>query len=380
MRDRGYSVYQRKGRPVWYIEYKSVITLDWVCEATPFRKDDPAGRRRAVHLAEQKAASFQKLGGLTRAEAFNTWVPQFLAGRYANSPRTLPFYQLGWTFVSAFLNERKVIAPAQLTYNHAIEFVAWRTAQKRHCGKFIGKNTALCNLRCLSLVMQEAVRRGYVLSNCLLRMGIRKDLAKEKVELLPSEVALIRSAVKVREAHLPAAERWMTNSFEIAYYQGCRLTETQVSLDRINEAKGEITFHTKGKRIHPTALHPALLPLLKELRGVGAKWTCVLPRMAAKEWWALRQELKLGHTTFHSLRVGVVTQLARSGVSEQQAMRFVGHSSRLVHAVYQKLKVEDLGACLSALSARPSIAATAQSPDVPASTSEASTDSLPSAQ
>ncbi len=355
MRSRNYSVFTRKGRPVWYVKYVSTTTLDWVSEATAYRLDDPAGERKAVKYAEGLVQKFAKLGGVTKNEAWSAWVDNFLRNRYAGPDHalTLKAYLNSWSFCSTFLQANRIVAPFQLNYNHADAFITWRTGLKRQCGKPISKNTALCNLRCLSLVMQEAVRRGYALANPLLRTGIKKVPAKEKVELLPSEVATIREAVAKKEAHLPLEQRWMTVSFEIAYYQGCRLKETQVLLSDVNETRGEITFHAKGHKTHPTALHPALKPLMAQLRAAGALAACSLPKMAAKEWWALRQELKLSHTCFHSTRVGVVSQLARAGVSEQQAMRFVGHSSRLVHQVYQKLRVEDLGACLTALSARP---------------------------
>lgn len=352
---RGYTVFERKGRPVHYVKYLSVDTLDWVSVATPYRLDDPAGKRKAVRFGEMKAAEYVKLGSVRKQEAWTSWVPQFLKSRYSNSQKTLTAYEGSWGWVCTYLLEKRVMAPAQLTYNHAIDFVPWRMSQKRHCGKTASKNTALCNLKVLSLVMGEAVRRGFALSNPVIRLGIRKDPPKEKAEMTEAEVALIRAAVIKKERKLPVAQRWMSISFEIAYHQGCRLTETEVPLTAIDEDRGQITFLTKGKidgqrRILPTALHPNLVPLIKELRSAGATHTCHLPKMAAKEWWALRRELGLEHLTFHSTRVGVVSQLARAGVSEQMAMRFVGHSSRLVHRIYQKLKVEDLSACTAALS------------------------------
>jgi integrase len=344
----------RKGRSVWYIKYLSSETLDWKSEATVFRIDDPAGKRRAIQHAEAKVLVYDRMGRVRRQESWTHWVPDFLKGRYSSSPLTLKSYEAAWSFLCLFLVEKRVIAPEQLTYNHAMEFLAWRMKVKRSCGKPVSRNTAIGNLKVLGLLMGEAVRRGFALSNPVIKLGLRRDPAKEKVELTAEEVAQIRAAVASREAKLPLAKRWMTVSFEIAYYQGCRLTETRVALGDINESRGEITFHTKGKedgkkKVLLTALHPKLLPLVAALRAAGATHTCELPRMAAKEWWALRKEIGLGHTCFHSTRVGVVSQLARSGVSEQMAMRYVGHSSRLVHRVYQKLRTEDLGACTRAL-------------------------------
>ena len=354
-------MFQRPGRPVWYVKYLSVETLDWKSEATSHRLDDPAGKRKAVHYGEVKAAEFAKMGSVRRQEAWSAWVLPFLKGR-GSDPLTVTSYKAAWSFLSTFLLERRVMAPAQLTYSHGKEFLAWRMKVKRHCGKTVSKNTAIGNLKVLSLIMGEAVKRGFALMNPVLRMGIRRDPPKEKVELTQAEVATIRAAVVELEAERPITERWMTVSFEIAYYQGCRLSETRVAMTDVDEARGEIRFFTKGRgdgrREHLTALHPALVPLIKQLRAAGATHTCTLPRMAAKEWWALRQKLKLGHTCFHSTRVGVISEMARKGVPEQQAMRYVNHSSVSVHRIYQKLNVRDLQACVTALNFSPGSATT----------------------
>ena len=46
-------------------------------------------------------------------------------------------------------------------------------------------------------------------------------------------------------------------------------------------------------------------------------------------------------TTSHSLRVSFISRCHRAGLTEQQAMRLVNHSSRLVHRIYSRLNVED---------------------------------------
>jgi hypothetical protein len=57
----------------------------------------------------------------------------------------------------------------------------------------------------------------------------------------------------------------------------------------------------------------------------------------------------LRHLCFHCTRVTVITRLCRANVSESQAMRFVGHASETIHRVYQRLRAEDVSACVSAL-------------------------------
>ena len=381
----GFSVFCREGRPTWRIKYVGPRGA-WVHETTPYRVDDAGGRRKAILLAERKAKDYApgRLG--RRTERWSAWVETFLASRYRGSPRTLQRYLGAWRQWIEFLADHQLAAPAALDYNHVVQFVAWREARPRHCGKIVSRNTALCDVKVMSLVIREAVRRGFALGNPCERLGIRKDPAKEKAPLSLDEIARIRAAVAERECDLPLPRRWMTISFEIALHQGCRLTETSLPLTAINEQRREIMFLGKGrngqKKQIVTALHPALLPLIAELRAAGASHTCTLPAMAAKEWWALRQQIGLGHTTFHATRVTVITELSRQGVTEAQAMRYVGHSSRLVHRVYQKLRPADLDACVAALNfsqpSPPAPPSTAENPGAPSSSGAASKDSPPS--
>ncbi|MDR1282262.1 MAG: hypothetical protein LBK99_15785 [Opitutaceae bacterium] len=121
-----------------------------------------------------------------------------------------------------------------------------------------------------------------------------------------------------------------------------------------------------------TRLYPGLAPLIRQLQEAGASHLCVLPRMASKDWWLFFRRLKMSHLCFHCTRVTVITRLARAGMPIQQAMRFVGHASAVVHQIYQCLQALDLGAAVAALAsiARPVPAAaadgrhgSAQSPD-----------------
>ena len=38
----------------------------------------------------------------------------------------------------------------------------------------------------------------------------------------------------------------------------------------------------------------------------------------------------------------MITKLARAGVSEQKAIRFIGHADHTIHRVYQRLVAEDV--------------------------------------
>ena len=62
----------------------------------------------------------------------------------------------------------------------------------------------------------------------------------------------------------------------------------------------------------------------------------------ARNWHRFFRRIGLPHLSFHCTRVTVITRLARAGVPEQQAMRFIGHATLEVHRIYQKLKPGDL--------------------------------------
>lgn len=351
---QGYSVFQRPGRAAWYVKYPTNdCAAGWVSKATPFKVANPGSKRRARAWAEKMLKEFTSSGGRASAEKWSDWVSAYLQDKYRHSPRTLQSYEGSWATVADFLAEHGVHVPAQVTFNHVVAFLTWRTAQKRHSGAAISRNTALQELRVLSLIMREAVRRGFALGNPVERSGLRRDPAKEKREFTGAEIERVREALRVREGKLPVTERWMSVCWEIALHQGCRLTETQVPMELVDEKAGTIQFAGKGrngmKRVFTTTLHEGLRPLMAQLRAAGATVTCSLPRMAAKEWHFFFKRLEMHGVSFHCTRVTVITRLARAGVPEQQAMRYVNHASAAIHRIYQKLRAEDLSACTKAL-------------------------------
>jgi len=131
-----------------------------------------------------------------------------------------------------------------------------------------------------------------------------------------------------------------------------------VPLDCVNLERRTITFRIKGNRSHTTQLHPALVPLFQRLKAEGRTHSFNFPGKGNEAgdggsytsyWRRFFDSLGLHHICFHCTRVTVVTQLARSGVNEQTARRFVGHSSKLVHQIYTRLSHDDLGAAVAAI-------------------------------
>lgn len=349
---KGFSVFRRAGRPVWYITFLSADSGSWKQAATDFRLDDPTGEKRATRLAEHLTQQFYRSANASHKETWAAWVRPYLARRYRPG-LTLTRYLCAWENLAVYLQQRKIVRPGQWQYDDAQRYVDWRTAQVRHNGKKFTRNTAIFELKLLGTLMGEALRRGYVMHNPLDKIGLPRDPPKEKRELTDADLAKLRAWAAAKEKGRPLTERWRTVSLEIAMHQGCRLMETSVAMSEVDEVRGNITFAGKGRdgrpRIFTTSLHPALGPLMRQLRAEGATRTCHLPKMAGKEWFFGFREAGVEGASFHCTRVTVITRMARAGVPVQQAMRFVNHSSRAVHAIYQRLKPEDLSACTAVL-------------------------------
>ena len=345
------SVYRRARSPFWWIVYWCPKRQKRISQATPYRWDSIQGKRKALDLANDlgKAASADK--GVQGRDRWECWVSDFLELRYPTPARKKTHDRMvgGWNQWRQFLLDQHIAVPRALTYQSVLDFVAWRSSQiKRSSGKKVSKNTALCDVRIMSVILREAMRREFSEGNPCDRIGITKDKAKEKCEISDAEIDKIREELKTRPL-------WMRVSFEIAIHQGCRLQETSVPWDRVDFGRNTIAFLAKGRNGEPheftTKLHPELKPILQELkaRSSGGERTCILPVMAAKEWHFFFKEIGLPHLSFHCTRVTVITRMARAGVPIQQAMAFVGHASEAIHKIYQKLKPADTGNAVAAI-------------------------------
>jgi integrase len=336
------SVYQRKRSPFWYISYLDAKTGNRIHKSTSHRLEDSSGKRRAYDEAQQLSKAAVAAAVANPGEQWEVWVPKWMAGAYAGSPKTLQRYETTWSHVQEFLQDHGLRIPRSVRYEHGSLYMRWRMEQKRNRGTKIHHNTALIELKVLSLVLRESVRRGLADGNPLAQLGIKRIPAKEKPEWTDAEIAKCREALKSEPS-------WMSDSFEVAIHQGCRISETGVLVKDASPELGTILFRGKGGKIFTTALMPDLHPLVARKRREGAKRLAELPPMASKKWWLFLKRIDLGHLCFHGTRVTVITRLARSGVPQGIAQRFVGHATPTIHRAYQRLTVPDLGAAVAAL-------------------------------
>ncbi len=347
---QGISVYRRAARPTWYVAYDCPRRGRRINESTGFRTDHPNGKLQAYAYAREKSHSGIAHGLDHQHERWSAWAETWLQVRYKQKPKTLTSYLGAWKQLSFFLHERKIFTPRLLQYQDVVAFVHWREAQvKIRSQRTVSRNTALHNVKVLSRLMREAVRRGYAQGNPCVKLSedVPPDRAPEKPEFTDAEIALVRAEL-ARRAPLGRPSDWMATAFEIALHQGCRLAATQIPMQRIDFARGTITFHEKGGKEFTVPMHPGLRPLLERLRDEGRSVTCELPRFASRNFGRVMAALGLAHR-FHSTRVTVITRMARGDVTEQKAMAYVHHGSWAVHKIYTKLRPPDVSGVADAL-------------------------------
>jgi integrase len=347
---QGISVYSRAGRRHWLVAYDCPRRGKRINESSGIPLDDPRGKLAAYAYAREKSASGVLHGAGTDPSRWELWVETWLRLRFAAQPRTLTSYLGAWKFVGFWLRENKVLTPRALTYQHAVAFVQWRESQvKKHSRRQVSRNTALHNVKVLSRIMREAVRRGYAQGNPCFRLteDVPPTKAPEKPEFTDAQIEAVRAELRRRDG-LGRPSDWMAIAFEIALHTGCRISATQIPMERIDFENNTITFHEKGGEVFTAPIHPGLRPLLVRLRDEGRAVTCELPRFASRNFGRVLHSIGLPHT-MHCARVTVISRLARSGVPEQQAMRYVHHANWATHKIYQRLKPADVRGCHAAL-------------------------------
>jgi integrase len=371
------SLFKRPGSPYWWIKCRDCQpespTLGQVIRySTGYKIGVGSDTRAAKQLQAEKTLAESRFSVCSPKEAWGVWVSDYLT--VYCKPATLVRYRTIWRNLSDFLAEKEIHLPRQLTRARCLEYIEWRSHPDPKNGRYRAvHNTARLELKILSLIMREAVRRDFAPFNPVTALGIKHHRPKEKPEFTDVDLDMIWQAILKEPKE---SQTFFRNSFLIARYQGCRLKETHLNpmtdVD-INEdgTAGIIRFRIKGDREHTTALHPELIPLFQELKKARAKETYAEPSgstRSSRKWFDFLKrhgiKKKIPGACFHSLRVSAVTRLARSRtIPESTAMRFIGHASTTVHRTYQRLRIEDLSGCLKALSPSADKYPTPETPD-----------------
>ncbi|MDR3401744.1 MAG: site-specific integrase [Chthoniobacter sp.] len=348
------SYYTRTGSPYYWLRTQNPDGT-WGGKSSGIRIDSPGAIRKIKQREAEETLREQQLDSTGGAHRFDQWVPGFLKQRYAN-PKTFTRYMNAWSALSTYLDFKKIISPAQVTYQLCIDYPKFRTNAPRELMRSRAWNTALTELKIFSAIMQEAVRRDFIKANPAARLGLKRTPPKEKAEITPEEAAKIEEALKNQDD-------WMLDSWLVAMRQGSRISETAVPLANIDVGNMTLWYAIKGGKTHTAPLHPDLLPLVERAMKAKRKTLADLPPYAPKKWHQFFRRIGLPHLSFHCTRVTVITKLARSGVPISQAMAYVGHASNTVHRIYQRLMPADV-AHLGAVLSNP----TAGTQDAPAAT------------
>lgn len=324
--------------PFWYLRRRDLDTGSWVQKSTGLRADSAEDTRKAQRMADKATVEEQKVGTTRFNPAFSAWVPGYIASHWTGQGDSKRRYGVAWQAIRRFLNEQGIIYPRQIRYAHGAAYINWRRATKVH-GKAVGHNTALLEIKFLSQLVNEAIRREFTESNPIARLGIARTAQKIKPELTDKQIADIR-------AKLVGELEWMRTCFEIALYTGCRFSECSIPMENIDLTAGTIRLRdakrseNDPRKYFTVPIHASLRPTLERLAASGTTRTCEL---SADKNGRINDRIKqVVNASFHSLRVTFITRCHRGGLSQAEAMRLVNHSSTLVHRIYSRLNVEDV--------------------------------------
>ncbi len=330
--------------PFWYLRRRDLDSGSWVEKSTGLRADDQAATHKAQRLAERASVEEQRIGGPNTSPAFLAWVPGYISTHWTGKGDSRRRYGVAWQAIKAFLAEQGIVYPRQVRYAHGGAYIRWRMATKVH-GREVCHNTALLEVKFLSQLINEAIRREFTESNPIARLGIARAPQKLKPELTDADIAKIR-------ARLASEPEWMRTCFEIALYTGCRFSECSIPMENIDLDGGTIRLRdAKRKEDDPrkyftVPIHTKLRVILSNLKRQGGVRTCNLSSDKNGRINSFFRACGV-QASFHSLRVTFVTRCHRGGLSQVEAMRLVNHSSSLIHRIYSRLNVEDVRAAQS---------------------------------
>ena len=329
-------LYRRARSPYWWIKPKQGKP-----RSTKLRHAVPSETKDARDLLAKEVGKEQIT--CAEPERWDAWVPEFIEERYEESPKSKERYWLRWRAIRAFLIEHDIKYPRQLKFSTVTKYVTWRRkgSLPAHGVKGCGKNTAIGDVKFLSLVMKRAVQLEYAPGNPVTGLVLTKAKPKEKPEITDEHFALTVRA-------LNAEPEWMRINFLICYYTGCRLREACVPLDCVDLANRFIHFpDTKGDKPFTVPLRDELLPLFSRLKQEGRKRAFEMPGLPSKDFWQFFKRINLPQYCVHCCRVTFITRGARAGIRKDDMMRLVNHASEEIHRIYQRFQPEDLREALN---------------------------------
>lgn len=336
----------------------------WRGKVTSYRWGNAGEVRQATLLAQKASEREAEMHHSPAGESsrLTDWVTVWLRAKYGDSQATTPaVYNRRWRVIMRYLAAAGIHSAGQIRREFIDDYLAWRL-------KTAGRNTAIADIKFMSMIMGEAVKRGHIAANPLAKPGLRKTPAKEKLVWSNEDIGKAAVHLEKHESH------WMQTVFYMGLYQACRLRNCAVPLDRIRPDLGLIQYPgiiVKGGEAFSQPIDARFKPILKLLmeraRKLGLKTLCEIPWDATIRLRRTFDRAGLPDHSHHGLRVTWITRACEAGVPEGQAMAFCHHASREVHRVYKKLSAIEIAHVPAAVSLPALSPPLCAAPDSPAS-------------
>jgi hypothetical protein len=337
------SLFTNKGSKWIYLSY---IGKDgkWHKANTGYKNGNLGEERQAQRLADAKSLEEKLQTRTDQSGRFDEWAAVWIHTKYGDS-KSGKHYHIRLRNVMAYLSEIGVEHPASLTRSNVSGYLSWRQKE----GK--SRNTAIGEIQLLSMVLDEAVARGYCGSNVAKGLRFRHDKPKDKSAWTDAEIARVDATLEQTDRY-----GWMRTTFLLGRYQALRIRQCAVPLECIDLDRGMIHYPNeivKMAKGFSQPISPKFLPTLRELvghrRATGHRTLCDVPVLCSVEWRQFLDTLGLHHLSHHGLRVSWISRAALSGVPEIVARQFANHSSSIVHQIYQRASVENVASFLKNL-------------------------------
>ena len=325
---------KERGKTYWYLYYRNLDTGIWMEKSLKLRRDDNAETRQAQKIRDQHTKDENQISTQQGGD-FYSWVPLFIEKHYLN-PRSLLRYKGVWeNKVFPWLKQQHLRHPRSIKYIHAEGYMEWSKQKVSH-------NTARLELKFFSSLMTEAKRREFVTSNPLEDARIPKHPSGSKREITDEEIKRIHAGLKKKPS-------WMGVVFQILINLGCRFNEARIPRARVNFTAKPPTITIEDskrkpehqRRFYTVAMDEGFAQYLKQIKWVDGYTVPPLKYYNITFNKALKE---ICGVTSHSCRVTFITRCHRFGLTEQQAMDLVNHSSEDVHRIYRKMNIQDLAA------------------------------------
>ena len=344
---------KRDRSPFWHLRFRDLDSGKWVRENLKLRVDDAKATAAALKIAAKKSKEEATVGPC-KGDNFTDWVPAYIENHYRKTKTRQRSVHL-WSNLSGWLLSQKIRHPRELRHDHAKEYMAWR----KNAGA--SHNTARAEVKFLSFLMKEAIRKRIAERNVLGGEIIAKVPPKEKTEL--DDNAIYAARVKFREVR--HEERWCRVCFEILINLGCRFNEARIAKENI-DFKNLTILLKDSKRDDDDPRKFFTVPMSQMLADFLGKiewydgYTLPVVVGGPDEFRNNHANRKFNRilkracgATSHSCRVTFITRCHRAGLSESETMRLVNHTTDLVHRIYSKLNVEDARKALAKVPALP---------------------------